>query len=367
MKNINIDILAKRKELIKLFKNRKVLIKLAIEFNKEPETTILKLTSLDILSSENQDKFAMYNKGLVGINTKDSAITLAQNELYSVIKNLGKSMLTIVNELPELNPVLSVIDNVKILNEYLSDVGASNLFNVINNDKAMAEYATNKIHNIVSILTNPGADNDACIDVMYSISDTILNNLRNIDTSVVVNYNSTIIPKAASIKIDSKQIEDTLNSVLRVSEIDSDYNKEISYDPSIVSDKLNDYLILSKHELTNTTLIKSLTVLYNDLKQGEIKLPKLIEELSLVNYSNLITTIKNTNNVIERYSKNELTDKEFIKLYSEYESLLIGELNNNNVVINSAIENSNKLNKLTYILYLTKALIEKILIEATIK
>lgn len=367
MKNINLAIFAKRNELVKLFKERDVLVRLSVEFGKDPEGTIYKLTALEVLSGEDQDKFIMYNKGLVGINTKETSISLANAELHKVIKTLSNAMLSVVDELVELNPVSDVVDNVKVLNEYLDDAGVSNLLNVINNDKAMYEYATHKIHAIVSTLANPGADEKTCTDILYSIMDSIVNSVNDLDVSGVTRYNTSVVPKAASIKIDMKNIESNIDSEVNVVDASDVEISDVEVTPSIVSDKLNNYMVTSLHNLDKITLIKAMSVLYNDVKQTEVRIPEFIESLSLSNYSNLTTVIKEMSKLSKRYEDNELTNNEFNKLYSEYKHLTNTVLNETSVVIDSAVVNSDKLNRLTYVLYLTKALIEKILVEATIK
>lgn len=367
MKNIDIAILAKKNELVKLFMARDTLVKLSVKFGSEPEDTIMKLTGLDVLSEENQNKFIMYNKGLVGINTKDTSISLAYNELHKIIKSLGNDIITVIDEITKLEPVSVVTDNAKVLSDYLDGVGVDNLFNALDSDKALNEYATYKIHNIVSTLSNPGADNNECMNLLYSISDTIISNVKSVDTVIISKYKKAIQSTAASIEIDNKHIKDNIDSDVPVVESSVLSKDDFTVELSIISDNLVDYLTLSSHAIDNSTLVGATRMLYTTLQESEKIVNELIDGLTIGDYSNLITIIKSTDKSIKQYKDSEYTDKEFTKVYSEYKALTINMLNNVCDVINSAVDNSNKLNRLTYVLYLTKAIMEKVLIEATIK
>ena len=366
MKNINLEILTKLDSLVKLYKDRDTLVRMSIKFGGNPEGTILKLTDLDVLSSDDQDKFVMYNKALVGVNTKDSSISLAQKELFKIIDTINSDIVTVVGELETLNPIINVVDNTKALMEYLDDAGATNLLNVLNKDKAMAEYGAHKIYSAMSTLGSPCGDELECVNISKSIASTMLNIRHGIDTDVVAKYNKSIVVNAHSIKLDSKQIEETIDSDIKVVNKEELLEVVHKIDLSISSEKLIDYIMMQKYD-NNVSIINAFGTFYNDIKQNELTLSDLADRLSITNYSNLISVNKTIDGVIKRYSKDELTDKEMFKLYSEYDALFVKEFNNVITVIKSAVSNSNELNRLTYVLYLSKALAEKILIEATIK
>ena len=366
MKNINIEILDSVKKIAKYYEDRVVLLKLLVEFSSDPEGVIYKLTGLPILSSDDQDKFVMYNKGLIGVNTKDTSITLANKELYRVIDKLTSDMLVAIEAMITVDPVNDAIDNSKVLFEYLDEAMVNNLFNKLNADKVMTEYSETKILKVLGGMLEPGSTNDDVINFMYSLSDSI-NNLHNaIVTTIVSGHKESAKAVSASMSIDAKNIESNLDGLVNVIE-PVELNVTVDdVELAIGSDILIDYIVQSKHEIGNNTLFKALGSLYNDIKQTELTIDSISADLTLPKYDNLKSVIGMLDKVVARYKKDELTNKEFSKLNEEYTYMFIQVMNSVSVLVNNAVQNDNALNKLIYTLYLMKATTETVLVESTI-